>query len=135
MALVKNDIVKMDWTTDEFKEDRNIGFICAIKDYHGVTVVFQNGVAYGIIDDQGSFSPSDIWNQIKKSFKKVRGEITTVYEMDEFDEYTEFIGADKEVSEGNVKYAGLTDDDVVDMLKRLDDLSPYFSYHDVFENM
>ncbi len=130
MMYVKNDIVRDNyWEAEGFVEDKRVGFICAIHDYHGVPVVFQEGIAFTMIDAEGPLDIESIKSVIKKSFKinKADGSRVHVYSVDEFEEYVELASEEgKTLSEANLRLAGLTDEDVADMKERFEDLSGYY---------
>lgn len=128
MLCVKKDIVKMDWEAEGFLENRYCGFIAACHNYHGVIVAFEDSVAYAMIDSEGSLNMTDVVKCIKDSYNIKKGStpsVTREYDMDEYEEYTLLVSG-VDVIEDNVTLAGLTQEDVEDILKRMEDLEPYF---------
>jgi hypothetical protein len=128
MLAVKNDVVKMDWDVNGFIENQYVGFIAAMHNYHGVCVVFQEGIAYTFKDEEGLFSMSEMVDLIKKSYTIHKGKNASYeknYEMDDYDEYLELLQGE-DLIEGNCNAVGLTSEDMQDMLKRAEDLSGYF---------
>lgn len=128
MKVVKNGVVKKDWDVDGWVENMYYGFIGAVNDYHGVAVAFDENIAYAMIDSEGSLSLPEVANLIKKSYKVKKGknpEVTKEYDMDEYEEYTVLVDEGEPVEE-NCKLAGLTEDDIKDILERIDDLAPYY---------
>lgn len=129
MKLVKDDIVKMEWDMDLFLKNAHVGFLGAVHDYHGVGVAFQEGRVYALVGDDGALSPKELYNTLRGTYKITKGKNPTVeqeFDMDEYTEYTELV-LGEDVIDSNVELAGLTDDDVVDILRRCEDLSDYFS--------
>ena len=130
MRCVKNNIVKMNWDVDGFLVNDYVGFVAAIHNYHGLIVVFQDGVVWAF--SQGPGKTSDLKETVDASkssykFTKTKGEVkvTRGTTPEEYSEYT--VICDGGIPEdGNVSYFGLTDEDVEDILKRVDDLDPYF---------
>ena len=78
----------------------------------------------------------DVIKCIKDSYNIKKGSspsVTREYDMDEYEEYTLLVSG-IDVIEDNVALAGLTQEDVEDILKRMEDLEPYFR-EVVVENM
>lgn len=129
MLCVKNDVVKMDWEVEGFIENRYCGFIGAVHDYHGVAVVFEEGVVYTMIDEEGPLDLKSIVKLIKESYNIKKGKepsVTREYDMDEYEEYVLLVSGE-DTMDGNIKKAGLTDADVQDIMLRIQDLAPYYA--------
>lgn len=128
--LVKNDVVKMDWEARGFMMNTKIGFYAAVHDYHGVPVVFREGVAYTLRDSEGAFPMDSIVDFLKKNLK-ITGNKNEGYEYEELEDIEEsdeylYLGNMAEVDSGNCKAMGLTDDDMKDIVNRVTDLYPYW---------
>lgn len=128
---VENGVVKMDWDPNLFLLSKKAGFICAMVVYGENIVVFKDGVAFTFCDDMGPLPMNDVKKIIKDSYKIKGDKKVTVYEMDDYEEYLELMSGGM-VDEDNVKYAGLTPEQVRDMEDRMKDLSPYFSFEEEF---
>jgi len=132
MAVVVNDVVKMEWEQSRFLQTKSGGknkkpvFILACKDYpsdspealNGVVPVFFNtSSAWLHIDDEGLFPYSEIKNFLKGgidyTFPECYGEYNPILTL----------GSDN-VDMDLVKRFGL-EEYVDDIKARLEDLSPY----------
>lgn len=119
----------MNWEEEGFVDDRRAGFICAIHNYHGIPVVFQEGIAYTMVDAEGPLDIASIKSLIKKSFKidKETGGKIHVYDMSDWEEYYELASEEgRNLSKVNIEKVGLTAEDMVDMRNRFQDLSGYY---------
>ena len=129
----------MDWDVDGFLTNDYVGFVAAIHDYHGLIVVFQEGVVFAFSQGKGKTTGlAETVGAIKGLYKftknKGTGEVTgkRVNSPDDYEEYTVLMEGGIPIDE-NIEFFGLTPDDVADMEKRVDDLSPYFE--ETFQEM
>lgn len=126
MNIIKNDIVKMDWVAEHFFESKSQGFIAAVHVYDTpqgeVSVVFQDKVIFLLIDSDTAkpASAEDIRDALRMCFK----ESLLVEEAFE-DSYVELgVGG---IDEEDIAFEyGLSDEDIKDINRRYDDLSPYW---------
>lgn len=127
MALIKNDVVSMDWEADKFYETKK-GFVAAVKEYsteNGVVpVIFQDNIAYLLVNENGSVFSTDECAKAIKDIHKNGGEPEDLYE----ENYIE-LGRTAVVGDGEdaAHYNGLSDEDIADINNRLDDLSGYWT--------
>lgn len=127
MALIKNDVVSMDWEAEQFFETKE-GFVAAIREYQtekgNVAIIFQDKVAYLLLDeDNNPASVEDCSEAIKNIYKEGLS-AEDLYP----DSYVE-LGTTVVLDDGadTARYYGLSDGDIEDINKRLDDLSGYWA--------
>ena len=130
MALVINDVVKMEWNKDLWLQTSSRGgspsiFIMAAhkyvnKDGKTISVIFVPDTAFLFVDDAGTEN-EDIWTaeDLRATLKSDFG---GGYPYS-YDQYTPIIGADADTDAVLEKY-GLSEYKE-DIEKRLDDISPY----------
>ena len=127
MALIKNDIVSMDWESEQFFETKE-GFFAAIQTYNTendiVSVVFQNKIAFLLLDEEEN-APASL-DDTKGAVKTMYKEDMTAEELYE-DVYVE-LGNTVVNEEGaeTARHYGLSDEQIKDINARLDDLSGYY---------
>ena len=128
MKVVDNGIVKMEWDADLFVENKYVGFIAAGKQYGDVIVMFQDGDAYTLYDEENPFTAQDILTTVRNAYNIKKGKepsYTKEYTMDEFDEYL-LLASEGELYEGNLAVVGLSEEDGKDILARLEDIGQYY---------
>ena len=127
MALIKNDVVSMDWEADRFFETKDC-FVAAIQLYPtergDIAVIFQDKTAYLLLDvDNNPASVEDCSEAVKSIFKE------GLSAEDMYEESYIELGNTVVYGDGidTAKNYGLTDEDIQDINNRLDDLSGYWA--------
>ena len=125
ITYIKNSVVKMKWNSQWFLESRDMGcFVAAIEVYKGKPVVFQNNMAYTIMDEGGELaSIEDILYVVSDSF--MHGESVE----DSVDDFIPLISGGV-LEEEAIDAWGFTEEDTDDMFKRIVDL---YGYYEVIE--
>lgn len=123
ITYIKNSVVKMKWNSQWFLESRDMGcFVAAVEVYNGKPVVFQNNMAYTIMDGDTNdlASIDDILYVVSDSF--MHGESVE----DSVDGFIPLISGGMLEQEA-VNAWGFTKEDTDDMFKRIVDLMGYYA--------
>lgn len=125
VKYVKNAVVNMPWEVENFYESKVNGFVAAVHNYEidGVTVgvAFQDGCAYVMPDDNGGYK---VGKALERDIVVSGKEGYSL--MDYFGEDGCYLIA---VAGGLVdsgECLGLSEDDVTDIINRINDLSGYY---------
>ena len=123
IRYIRNSVVKMKWNSQWFLESRERGcFVAALEVYNGKPVVFQNNIAYTILDGDTNelASVEDIIYVVSDAF------MNGIAVEDYIEEgYIPLTGSD--AMPETLGRWGFTDEEVDDIYKRINDLSDYYA--------
>jgi hypothetical protein len=123
MGLVKNDFVEMDWNASWFLQGKKAGFILAIEEYNGVGVAFQDNVAYVMFDDNNKLETGNSLIKMAQAEMKAKNPDFPEY-MDGYEMVAD--GGGVCANEELLETIGLSEENLDDIEKRLEDLSCYW---------
>lgn len=125
VKYVKNAVVNMPWEVENFYESKVNGFVAAVHNYvvdgSTIGVVFQDGCAYVMPDGNGAYK---IGKELERDIVVSAKEGYSL--MDYFGEEDCYLIA---MAGGLVDFGdclGLSEEDVDDIVKRIQDISGYY---------
>jgi len=140
MAFIKNAIVKMDWDAEGFYEHKAEGtFVAAVQLYdtskgNEVAVIFKGGKAFFLYNrDTESIMTRDEFTEFLHDMVTEYGPDVDFEYADESCEIYIELSAGGDVDPDIAESYGLSDEDCMDILNRIVDLSGYESV--VYEDM
>lgn len=126
MKLIKNDYVDMDWDAEGFFESRENGFVGAVWIYSGsqgeIPVCFHDSAVFILADEDGNVFTRE---QIRDCLAECNASNETMEGLFE-ENYIPFGTVAEGVNEDNVMMYGLTMDDAIDIVHRLEDVCVYW---------
>lgn len=125
--LIKNGIVNMEWDAEQFFESKSKGFVAAIHTYtlpdgREIPVGFKEGFAFVLTEEDG-----ETWYDYEKLVKAIKEAHDSGYEARVyFDDIFISLANDTFAYDEECDFFGFTDEQKADMVKRVEDLKPYW---------
>lgn len=134
MAFIKNAIVKMDWDADGFYEHKAEGtFVAAVHIYdtskgNEIAVIFKGGKAFLLYNnDTDAIMTRDEFTEFLHDMVKEYGPDVDLEYADESCEVYIELSSGADVDPDLAENYGLSDEDCIDIMNRIADLSGYES--------
>lgn len=125
--LIKNGIVNMEWDAEQFFESKSKGFVAAIHNYtlpdgRDIPVGFKEGLAFVLTEEDG-----ETWYDFDRFVKAIKEAHDSGYEARVyFDDIFIPLANDTAPYEEECDFFGFSDDQKADMVRRVEDLKPYW---------